>query len=85
MRHAPGQTVIVVLNFTPVVRYDYLVGVPRAGNYVELLNSDDGRYGGSGVSNPGELASSKAGWHGRSQSINLTLPPLAGLILIRKG
>ncbi|MEX2126190.1 MAG: 1,4-alpha-glucan branching protein GlgB [Woeseia sp.] len=83
MRHAPGQTAVVVLNFTPVVRHGYRVGVPEAGNYREIMNSDLARYGGSDVCNPGDLASEEVGWHGRSQSIVLTLPPLAGVILIR--
>ncbi len=83
MRHAPNETAIIVLNFTPVVRYDYRIGVPYSGSYHEVLNSDDVRFGGSGVNNGGEIASEKTGIHGRAQSIRLTLPPLAGLIIQR--
>jgi len=82
MRHAPGQTAIVVLNFTPVVRYDYRVGVPHAGNYIEVLNSDAACYAGSDVGNGGKVVSEKTGWHGHAQSLNLTLPPLAGVIFL---
>lgn len=83
MRHAPEQKAVVVLNFTPVVRHGYRVGVPEAGNYRELMNSDFSRYGGSDVCNSGLVASEAIAWHGRGQSIVLTLPPLAGLILLR--
>ncbi len=82
MRHAPNQTAIIVLNFTPVVRHDYRIGVPHAGNFHETLNSDNTSYGGSGIGNGGTVASENTGWHGRSQSIRITLPPLAGLILV---
>jgi 1,4-alpha-glucan branching enzyme len=83
MRHAPEQTVVVVLNFTPVVRHDYRVGVPEEGRYQEIMNSDLARYGGSDVRNVGLIASEAVPWHGRGQSIVLTLPPLAGVILAR--
>ena len=83
MRHAPEQTVIVVLNFTPVVRHGYRVGVPEAGDYREIMNSDLARYGGSDVCNPVQIPSDAIGWHGRAHSVVLTLPPLAGSILIR--
>ena len=83
MRHAPKQTAIIVLNFTPVVRHGYRIGVPHAGTYHEVLNSDNGRYGGSGAGNSGEIATENQGYHNQSQSILLTLPPLAGLIIMR--
>jgi 1,4-alpha-glucan branching enzyme len=85
MRHAPGQTVLVVLNFTPVVQYDYRIGVPRAGTYRELFNSDNSAYGGSNVHNAHTLASDAIPWQGREHSIRLTLPPLAGLMLMHTG
>jgi 1,4-alpha-glucan branching enzyme len=59
------------------------VGVPDEGQYVEVMNSDLAKYGGSNLYNPGEIASEAVGWHGRSQSVVLTLPPLAGVILVR--
>ena len=72
--------VIAISNFTPVVRHDYRVGVPSAGRYHELLNSDDERYWGSGIVNP-DLDTEKDGAHGRPYSICVTLPPLSTLIL----
>jgi 1,4-alpha-glucan branching enzyme len=81
MRHAPAQTVIVVLNFTPVVQYDYRIGLPHSGQYRELFNSDGDAYGGSNVRNAGVLNSEPVHWQGRQDSIRLTLPPLAGLML----
>ena len=49
----------------------------------EILNSDLARYGGSNLYNPGDIASDDIPWHGRAQSVVLTLPPLAGVILVR--
>jgi len=83
LRLAPQQKAVVVMNFTPVVRHDYRVGVPDEGEYVEIMNSDLAKYGGSNLYNPGDIASEAVAWHGRGQSIVLTLPPLAGLILVR--
>jgi 1,4-alpha-glucan branching enzyme len=85
MRHAPGQTIIAVFNFTPVVRYDYRIGVPRPGPYRELLNSDSDRYAGSDVRNAERTDSEPTPWHGQQHSIRLTLPPLAGLLLVLDG
>jgi 1,4-alpha-glucan branching enzyme len=73
--------VVVVLNFTPVPRHDYLVGVPEAGRYRELLNSDAGVYGGGNVGNSGSVETTPFAAHGHAQSLSLTIPPLAGLIL----
>jgi 1,4-alpha-glucan branching enzyme len=83
MRHSPKQTAIVVLNFTPIVRHNYRIGVPRPGAYFELMNSDQTCYGGSGVGNIDRINSVTTGWQGHSQSIELTLPPLAGLIILQ--
>jgi len=77
----PGDEVLVVCNFTPVVRYNYRVGVPRAGFWRELLNTDATEYGGSGVGNLGGVKAMPVPFHGRSYSLNLTLPPLAALFL----
>jgi 1,4-alpha-glucan branching enzyme len=74
--------VICVTNFTPVVRHDYVLGVPAGGAYVEAINSDDARYGGSGVGN-GRIDSQPVGAHDKPHSIRLTLPPLATVILKR--
>lgn len=68
---------IVVCNFTPVVRRQYRIGVPTAGTYVEVLNSDASVFGGSNVLNEGDLVTQDTPLHGLDQSLTLTLPPLA--------
>ena len=75
---------IAVCNFTPEVRHGYRIGVPMKGVYYEVFNSDDEAYGGSGVKN-GALASEDVPWHNRSQSIALTVPPLATVYLRLRG
>jgi 1,4-alpha-glucan branching enzyme len=77
----PENFLVVVCNFTPVVRQGYRIGVPRAGKYKELLNSDSVHYFGSNVGNNGNLATDSTTWHAFDQSISLTLPPLAILVL----
>jgi 1,4-alpha-glucan branching enzyme len=74
--------VVCVTNFTPVVRHDYVLGVPAGGTYVEAINTDDTRYGGSGVNN-GPLEAQPLGAHDKPYSIRVTLPPLATVILKR--
>jgi 1,4-alpha-glucan branching enzyme len=71
----------VVCNFTPVVRRDYRLGVPRGGYYRERVNTDAGEYGGSGVGNAGGQMAETIAHHGKPFSLNLTVPPLATLIL----
>ena len=73
--------VVVVCNLTPAVRHDYRIGVPQAGGWRELLNTDAACYGGSNVGNQGTLQAEDAAWHGRAASLRLTLPPLATLVL----
>ncbi|MCB0989926.1 MAG: 1,4-alpha-glucan branching protein GlgB [Acidimicrobiales bacterium] len=82
-RHgSPGSSpVVVAINFTPVPRPGYRFGVPGAGSWVELLNSDDHRFGGSGVINEGTFSAEQIGTHGLEQSIQLTLPPLGVVFL----
>lgn len=72
---------IFVFNFTPIPRYRYALGVPWNGDYVEALNSDDTSYGGSGVSNKKPVTAADRPFHGRPYSIEITLPPLAGIML----
>ena len=67
---------VVALNFTPVPRHDYRVGVSQAGPWDEILNSDAPLYGGSGQGNLGCAIAEDIPWHGRLHSVNLTLPPL---------
>ncbi len=82
LRHAKdGSTVMVVANFTPLVRENYLIGAPNSGFWRELLNSDAPQYGGSGVGNYGGMQTVPVAAHGRYQALNLTLPPLGFLIL----
>jgi len=72
---------LVVCNFTPVPRQGYRIGVPSGGRWCERINTDSQDYGGSGVGNRGAVEASKTSWHGRPYSLELTLPPLATLIL----
>jgi 1,4-alpha-glucan branching enzyme len=72
-----GGVVIVVLNFTPVPRHNYRVGVPIEGFWREALNSDAQDYGGSGQGSLGGAEASPVSAHGHPYSLNLTLPPLA--------
>ena len=76
------QNLVVILNLTPVTRLSYRVGVPSAGEWVQLFSSDETRYFGSGVSNGVQpIMVELVDWHGRPQSLALTLPPLGALIL----
>ena len=72
---------VVVLNATPVVRKGYLVGVPNAGYYKEVLNTDAAIYGGSNVGNAGGQNAAPLNYQGRQFTLNLTLPPLAAVFL----
>ncbi|MCW5631766.1 MAG: 1,4-alpha-glucan branching protein GlgB [Rubrivivax sp.] len=76
-----GRPLLVVANFTPVPRDNYLVGVPLPGFWRERLNSDATPYGGSGVGNQGGVEAVPIGAHGRYHALNLRLPPLALLVL----
>ena len=78
-RRARNQdnAIVVVCNFTPVVRDDYRVGVPRPGYYREILNTDSGYYWGSGAGNGGGVNAEPIPWNGKPWSISLRLPPLA--------
>jgi 1,4-alpha-glucan branching enzyme len=76
-----SEPVVVVCNFTPTVREGYRVGVPKAGAWREVLNTDAEDYGGSGVGNGERVNTEDIGWHGREVSLNLTLPPLATIVL----
>ncbi len=79
LRKAPSgaDRVLVVCNFTPLLRRNYRVGVPRPGRWTEMLNSDAADYGGGGQGNMGGVEAAPVPWHGRPHSLNLTLPPLA--------
>jgi 1,4-alpha-glucan branching enzyme len=82
--HAEPEELVAVCNFTPVVRANFRVGVPRAGRWRELLNSD-ASYGGSGVGNLGGVSADATPWHGRAHSLRITLPPLAIVVFRNDG
>ncbi len=75
-----GRLLLVVANFTPLPRADYLVGVPQPGRWRERMNSDATLYGGSGVGNQGGVDTVPVSAHGRYHALNLRLPPL-GLLM----
>ena len=75
----PANFLICVCNFTPVPRYHYRLGVPKGGIYREILNSDSSLYGGSNAGNGGEVNTIRENWRAFSNSIDITLPPLAVL------
>ncbi len=74
---ADSKALLVVCNFTPVVRENYKVGVPMLGYWQEVLNSDSSSYGGSNVANPEPLQSAEINWHGQQYALFMTLAPLA--------
>lgn len=78
---AKEDILIVVCNFTPAVRNHYRIGVPYRGYWKEVLNSDDRRYQGSGLLNPGLIITSPVKFHGSDYSVTITLPPLAVTVL----
>jgi 1,4-alpha-glucan branching enzyme len=86
LRKGPGGApVLFVANFTPVPRHRYRVGVPAAGRWRELLNTDAEIYGGSGQGNYGGLEAEPVAMHGREHSLALVLPPLAAVFLTPEG
>jgi 1,4-alpha-glucan branching enzyme len=77
--------IFVVCNFTPMIRKDYRLGVPRPGRYGEIFNSDSSYYGGSNVGNVGDMPADDVPMHGQPYSLSLTLPPLAIIVLRSSG
>jgi 1,4-alpha-glucan branching enzyme len=67
-------------NFTPVTREKYRVGVPRAGEYREIFNSDAAAFGGSNVGNGGRAVAADKPHHHRPASLEITLPPLGVVV-----
>jgi 1,4-alpha-glucan branching enzyme len=82
-KHGSGL-ILVLCNFTPVPRENYAVGVPRAGYWRELLNSDAAIYGGSGTGNFGGVEAAPVGAHGCYHSLTVTLPPLS-IVFFKSG
>ena len=77
-RDAP---VLVVCNMTPAPRQNYRIGVPRAGLWREIANTDSRFYGGSDMGNAGAVGTTPVAMHGEPQSLELSLPPLATIML----
>jgi 1,4-alpha-glucan branching enzyme len=77
------EVLVCICNFSPVPRNAYRVGLPSAGEYAEVLNSDAGVYGGSNVGNMGSVEAEGVPWHGLDYSTTITLPPL-GVVWLRK-
>ncbi|MEO5735071.1 MAG: 1,4-alpha-glucan branching protein GlgB, partial [Rubrivivax sp.] len=80
-----GSSLLVVANFTPMPRENYIVGVPQPGHWRERLNSDATLYGGSGFGNHGGVSTVPLSAHGHYHALNLRLPPLGLLVLQREG
>jgi 1,4-alpha-glucan branching enzyme len=76
------KPIVAALNFTPMPRYNYQIGVPSNGHWREVLNSDATLYGGSGQGNMGGVDASPIPLHGRKWSVTLTLPPLGAVFLV---
>ncbi len=81
LRKDGPEHVLVILNFTPVPRPGYRIGVPRAGAYEQLFSSDEVEFGGSGYAPRAVIPSEPVAYHGRPQSICVAIPPLGALIL----
>ncbi|PAW94758.1 1,4-alpha-glucan branching enzyme [Mucilaginibacter sp. MD40] len=79
----PSNDLVVVLNMTPAPHHNYRVGVPAEGTWQEVFNSDKKEYWGGGVGNFESLNTEKNKWHGREDSISITIPPLAAVIFKR--
>lgn len=76
-----GEVMLCVFNFTPVPGENYWIGVPHEGTWDVVFNSDYHGYGGAGVSHQGDATAVPAFQHGRPYALNLTLPPLGGVLL----
>jgi len=80
-RDKNGGSVVVILNLTPVPRPGYRLGVPEGGFYKEVLNTDSETYGGSNMGNSGGVFAEEISWMGQPHSVQISLPPLACLLL----
>ena len=82
-RCAPGaEPIVVVVNMTPAPRHNYRIGMPRAGGWREILNSDASLYGGGNLGNGGRVITQQIGAHGHNDSVSIVLPPLATVIFV---
>ncbi|HXK34767.1 MAG TPA: 1,4-alpha-glucan branching protein GlgB [Dehalococcoidia bacterium] len=87
LRRAPDGDghVVAALNFTPVPRVAYRIGVPEAGHYAETINTDGAIYGGSGIGSATGYDAEAVAHHGRPYSVSVTLPPLGAVYLRPSG
>jgi 1,4-alpha-glucan branching enzyme len=83
--HSPDDVVAVAVNFTPVPRMNYRMGVPTGGFWREVLNSDAWNYGGSGHGNFGGMEAAPVPFHGRPYSLTITIPPLGAVYFKSEG
>ena len=81
LRLGGGKPILIVSNLTPTIRHGYQVGVPRAGLWREIINTDANWYGGSNVGNAGAVQAVECMAHGQPYSLELILPPLATVML----
>lgn len=81
----PKEDLVILINFDVNAREDFRMGVPEWGVYEEVFNTDNERFGGSGVINTGKIKCQDEPWNGREQSIVVRVPPLAGMVLKRTG
>ncbi|TKW75057.1 MAG: 1,4-alpha-glucan branching protein GlgB [Staphylococcus hominis] len=79
--HGDQAPVVVLINMTPEPRHDYELGLPRAGRWEEVLNSDAAAYGGANIGNGGSVRAEADGRHGQPASAVVTFPPLATVVL----
>lgn len=80
---ARKEPVVIIINLTPVVRDNFTLGIPLPGKWIEVFNSDDPNYGGTGIMNPKVLTTTHGLYHGQKQSVTLRLPWL-GAVILRK-
>ncbi|MDH5423972.1 MAG: 1,4-alpha-glucan branching protein GlgB [Gammaproteobacteria bacterium] len=84
IRRSDDDSIIIVLNFTPVIRDNYRIGAPENGDYEIIFNSDSEYYSGSNAGSHSKISSEAVAWMNQPASLTLSLPPLAGLILKKK-
>ena len=76
----PKENLVVVCNFTPVVRTNYRIGIPTKGKLTQIFNTDDTIYAGSGISNAKPVKTEAEPWNGRPFSVEIVLPPLSVIV-----
>ena len=81
--HDEENDLVIVLNMTPIPHHNFRIGVPAKGNWGEIFNSDAKSFWGGGVSNLAAVQSETVSWHGRENSINITVPPLSATVFKR--